>query len=472
MTDRLRQKERRPTRRRYHAVRPWMPEEDRIIDRHARALAGGKYRGITDTARACAQDIGRLYASLRKADPRHYIASRERPLSSIRLRVRSRLSGLGLIWVGRNLTPKEERVLSRHVRGVVCGRYHDTRQAAEACTAELSRLAGVGRARPLSIEPVRRRIYLRARELKKPWAYTSWDPDDAQVAERYARAIARGEYSTVAEAALACYDELAKRRRAAGDVRSAGRPLGAVMARLRELVHTKGLQKYWRWNKAERRVVQRYLKALYAGRFRYIRQAADACAREMRRRLNRTNVHRGASFSTAPYRSDSAVYEVMVQIVMRLGLPRYKGETTRAEQRLFEKYARGVSQGRFRDCLEASRACAAELRRLHADAGRSSALTITRMAGRSPRGLRNHILLAARRLRLHIPRGRWTEDEIKVVCGWVRWYERYRRVWRMAPLRTAASGLQEELESIGSRRTQLSCQWRILTERRRLLGMA
>jgi hypothetical protein len=372
-------------RRRSRARKLWLPEEDRIIERYARALAGGQYESISAASRVCAQDIERLYAALRRTNPHHPIASRERPFASLRHRMKERLDVLSLPWAGKYLTPQEERVVSRHVRGVVNGRYHDTRQAAEACIGELSRLSGdAGRVRPLSVLQVRARIYRRLLKLKLPWAYTKWSAQDAEVAERYARAIARGDYSTVRDATVACHSELAKRASRAGGVRTAGRPLGAVKARLCTLTGGMGLQKYPRWNAAEQQVVDRYLKALYAGRYCYIRPAAEACATEMRQRFRMAPRRPGVRLNSAGRHSAGAVYQAMVRAVIRLGLPRYKGETTCAEQRVFERYARDVSRGRFRSCVEASRACATELRRVYARAGKSSAMPAIRLAGRSP----------------------------------------------------------------------------------------
>ena len=458
--------------RRKYTHRNWLPEEDEIVDRHARALADGTFRDISDASRGCARDIERLYESPRRADPHHPVATRARPFDSIRHRMMVRLTALGLTWTSRLLTPSEERVVNRHVQELVRGRHRDTRKAAEACVRELSGASkAVGRVGPLSLAVVKRRIYERARRLKQPWGRTRWSARDAQVAERYARAVVRGSYVNAMLAARACQKEL---RRLDGPARvagAAGRPLSAVRHRIRELARAMGRQKAPRWTRPERRVVDRYLRALYAGRFRYIRPAAEACANDLNRRFGQGAVRAGSSDGSAGRHSATAVYHTMVHAVMRLGLPRFRGETTPAERRLFEKYARAVSRGGFSDCTEASRACALELGRLNARAGRCSALAAAKLAGRSQPGILSQILLAVGRLNLHIPGGKWQEDENRLLQQWLNWYERHRRVRRLQPLRTASSGLQEELENLGSRRTRMACQQRLLDEYHRHVGL-
>lgn len=460
-------------RRRSFTRRLWIPEEDRVIDRYARALAANRYGGLMDATRACAREIERLYASLRKTDPRHHVASRERPLASLRQRMRTRLVTLGLPVVGPRLTPQEERVVSRHVRDLVGGRYHDARKAAEACFDELSHLAGiVGRARQLPLATVQNRIYHRGRELGMPWAWTRWSTREAATANRYARALARGEYATARAAALACHSELARRGRSAGGIRAAGRPLETVEGRICGLMNASGLQRLRRWNKAEQQVMNRYVRALYAGRFRHVRPAANACARELQERFGRSTGSAGSGFGPAGCRSSDAVHQAMTQVVMRLGLPRHQGDTTSAERLLFEKYARSVYDGKFRNCFVASQACAGELRLLYKEAAKRYAPVITTLAGRTPRSIQYQIVEAVHRLKLHIPGSRWTEEENKLVREWLRWYERHRLARRLTPLRTAVSGLSEDLENIGSRRSRRSCEWRVLTEHHRLHGMA
>jgi hypothetical protein len=458
--------------KRGYTRRLWTPEEDRVIDRYARKLSHGRYRTASDASRACAIDIKRLHRSQLRADPNHHVASRERPFLSLRQRMMLRIGTLGLRWASRYLTSAEERVVGRHVRGLVDGSYHDARQAARACAGALAQLRVRGRTQPLSFTTIHRRIYARAHGLSRPWARTKWSSGDMSIAERYARAVVRGEYATLQDAALACHRELAGLNASAAGEVGTPRSLGAVRARMDEIAWALGRTKSPRWSDAEQRVVNRYLRALYAGRFPYIRPAADACARELQRLSGCTTGRSRARRDSAGRRTADAVYHAMVQKVMNLGLPRYKGESTPDELRLFEKYAREVSAGRFRDCIEAARACVEELRLLYAEAGRRSSLLGVRLAQRTPKSIRNQIIQAARRLGLHIPGSRWGEDENKVVRGWLRWYDKYRHVRRMEPLKTSSQGLQEDLEKIGSNRTVVACQFRLVEAYRHLHGLA
>ena len=131
--------------------RHWLPEEDRVVDRFARALVAGSYEDVLAAARACTVAVNRQFARPHGQYGRSRVPAPPRRLDSVRHRVRQRLDILGLAWTGISLTDKEERIFSRHARGLVEGRYHDASRAAEACVVALARTARpASRPRPLS----------------------------------------------------------------------------------------------------------------------------------------------------------------------------------------------------------------------------------------------------------------------------------------------------------------------------------
>jgi hypothetical protein len=227
-----------------------------------------------------------------------------------------------------------------------------------------------------------------------------------------------------------------------------------------------GRQKYPRWNVEEQRVLDDYLRALYAGRFRRLRPAADACAREMRQHFAQGNGSEAEDSRVAGRHSPGAVYHAMVHAAMRLGLPRFNAETTPAERRLYEKHARRVAAGNSKTCLEAARDCQTELRRLFHRIGRASPLRIMRLAGHPLKTVHQGILEAADRLGLQFPGRRWLPAEQRIFEGWLRWYDRYHHIRRLEPLREAANGLSEDLAKKGFRRSVCACRERLVTARR------
>jgi hypothetical protein len=428
--------------------RHWLPEEDRVVDRFARGLVAGKYKDVLDAARACTVALDRQFV---RRHGRGRVAVLPRHLDSVRHRVRQRLDILGLAWTGISLTDEEERIVSRHARDLADGRYHDAGRAAEACVVALTRMPSpVPRRRPLSLVNVRARIYSRARRAGRSWVYTRWHPQEDAIVRRYAEAVVSGKYPTTAAALRDCGLELQ------GSGRHPGRPTSAVNARLQEYVRAMGLERYPRWRETDERLYRRYLELLIEGRYKRVRDAAEACAVQFRRLHGRVRE-----------RSATAIYTRMNHEVSRLGLPRFKGETTPEEQRLIEVYARAADRGEYRNWLLAAEACLAQLRQLYLRARRAGPVQVRRVSGHTLSTVHSRLIETAHRLGLLGVGGRdWTRDEQKVCDAWVKWYERHRRAVRPPMWRDAAEGLQEELQQRGYGRTVCACKSRLQETRR------
>jgi hypothetical protein len=457
-------------------LRPWLPEEDRVVDHHARRLVAGSYRSIYEAARACMRDFGHRHSSLGKPEPRRRVAVRPHPFNSVRQRVRLRLNTLGLLWTNRRLTPADAQLADRYARSLAQGQYHTASEAATACLAELARRPNADkRARPLSHLSIRECIYTRARRLRQPWSHTRWSPAEARIADRFARAVMRGDYASVTTAARDCHVQLRRlwsrlrgSRGPAGP--EAGRSFEAIFARLIVLTRAKGLRRAPRWRTDELRILDHYLRAIYAGRYRTVRTAAKECARELRKRgLHRRAASLSSRHSTG--RRATAIYTMMTEKLRHLGLPRREGKLAAGEQELAERYAQAVKDGKYENSLEATHACLKELSRLNAKAGKASPLSVRRLADRSANAVHIRILAAAHRLGLRA-NPRWTVAETKVLDGWTRWYDRYHRVQRLAPLKEASLGLHEDLDKMGSTRSVAACRDKLQIGRRRLHGLA
>jgi hypothetical protein len=436
--------------------RDWLPAEVRIVARYARALASGRYSTVKSASDACLADIGKLYARLLRTDPNHPVATRPRPLASVRFRLRELLGELGLDWRSRILTEPELRVINRVVHELLAGRFRGIRGAAEACKLELDRIApDVGRSRLLPIEFVRRHIYVRARGDARTWGCVFWRPDEDAVVRKFARAVVRGEYPSAKSAVADCLRELPRRGRSAAGVR----------ARLIMFMGTMGRVRGSRWSAAEEKECQRYARLLVQGRYHSLPAAAGACATRLAEAA-RKGVHHVKSHSAA------GVEHHLDRELRRLAVTRYNGRTTSAERGIYEQAARALAAGEYRGCVEAARACAPDIRRLGYAGRRRGRRPSLGPGDRTLRGIEHHILAAAARLNLQWPRQDWHPEEQRAFESWLRWYRRYRTVRRLQPLTTAAEGLRDELADKGYHRTLTAIKARLGVVRRRLDGYA
>jgi hypothetical protein len=219
------------------------------------------------------------------------------------------------------------------------------------------------------------------------------------------------------------------------------------------------------------RIIDRYVRALYEGRYRFARAAAAACADELAGMSRRAEL--GVARRRRP-RSVVAVHDVLSRRASSFRLPRYKTDLSPEELALIERYARGVERGEYRSWAEAARACSSELQQVYAAAARRSPLPLRRVSGHSPATVLIRMLGLSRQLGLRGPRQHlWSAAEIKVLDSWLRWYERRRGDRRQTGLlRQATEGLQEDIENLGSHRTLSACECKLLFWRRRLHGVA
>jgi len=364
---------------------------------------------------------------------------------------------------GRRLLPDEYRVIDRYARALAQGRIARIGAASAQCREELVRLAVADGRDPRGLPAsMHRQIARRGRLLGLNWAGSAWQADEKQVLDRYARECASGRYPTVAAAARACWKEM---RATCSRV---GRPLSGVHNRLWEAACELGRQPFRRWTAEETRVVTRHLQWLFEGRYQFVRQAAEACADEFRRR----HAQGRSGTRSPPPRPATAVYERMTILAPKYRLPRRKGEMTAAERKTVEVYARALGRGQFENARVAAAACLAELRLRYGRAQRAGSVSVRRVTGHSMQTVHGELLSCLRRLRLYVLSGRrWTDEEERMCETWVRWHEHGRRARRRRLWREAVEGMVEELAHRGYRRTYQAVDARLKVARRRLRGM-
>lgn len=257
---------------------------------------------------------------------------------------------------------------------------------------------------------------------------------------RYARAYLAGRYPSARRAASACARALARAHRP--------RPFYGVYWLLYTTAREMGLPTVEReWTVAEKRVMKRHMRLLFAGRYDYARDAAQACFREL-----------GGS------RTYKAVWFALRTEATRIGLPRFHSRLTRIEEQLVERYALKVHQGLLPHWRAAAEQCHAAILRRMARLAKTGPLKLRRPPSHTLDTIHVAILKVAHKRGLRGPRNpHWTAAEDKILAGWLKWYGRYRHVRRLTPLRQAAEGLQHDLAEKGFDRTVGACRNRIST---------
>ncbi len=339
---------------------------------------------------------------------------------------------------------QELRVADRFVRALGNGRYRTSLEAARACCRSLAKLRQgllqLGMRLPVRSEnSVRERLSRAARESNLERPYRRWQSDEVRLVCRYVQAYLDGRYSSLRAAARECARELARDTRCP-------RPYRGVRSKLYAVARSMGLPRLVRpWSPSERRVLDRYARRLLEGRYRWVPDAARECQSEL-----------GGSHT---YR---AVCAVLRTRTAEFGLPRFHGQFTRPEKQFIWRYALNVHRGRLPDWKTAARLCAVAVSRLHARLAKSGPFQLRRFSGHTFDSIYNAIRRLARRRGLRGPGyRRWSAEENKVAASWVRWYDRYRTVRRLAPLVRSGEGIHDDLAEKGLHRSVNACMARL-----------
>ncbi|MFO7674920.1 MAG: hypothetical protein R6X12_01180 [bacterium] len=261
----------------------WIPAEHEILERHARALAANRVRLLAAAVAACRRDLDALHRRLARESPAHPLAGLGRPATTVEDKLRARARVLNPTWRAGRWNDAERQIAERFARAVVAGRYARVGQAAQGCHAELAaKRVGPPRTRMavnVFVGILTRRLGLRH---ASPWTLAQ-----DRVVDRYVRELVRGRHPSLFDAARACTVELARaagtRRRRKSRSDEHRHPLSSVVTRIRGRARELGLT----WSKGaylpeEDRVVDRFARAVVAGRYRSVRAAVGPCLEELR----------------------------------------------------------------------------------------------------------------------------------------------------------------------------------------------
>ena len=423
----------------------WSPSELAIVDRHIEMLKRGRYRSGAEASRACHKELLALPASKTRM---------RRTLVAVDLKINAHKRLAGINAPARRWLSSELAVVNRFVEAVRKNRYETLLAASLDCRQELARLRANHKGpepKPLArtIAGVHQRMGTAARKLNLTWSFHGWQAEERRVAKRFARAFLAGKYPSMMATARACWSELAHRS-------NRPRQFGGVYWTVLNEARSAGLghlKEYW--TPAEQRVLNRYLRLLFEGQYRYAADAARDCTEAL-----------GGS------RSFKAVLFALRTRATQTKLPRFHSQLTEEEQRIVEAYALKVHEGKLPHWLAAAKRCREELQRRADRAGRNGELRLRRTQQHALLTIHMAILKIAHDRNLRGPRNpHWTEAEDRPVGRWVSWYDRYRLVRRLKPLKQAAESLTDELAEAGFQRTPGACKARLLLLSHRKQGI-
>ncbi len=269
------------------------PQEKRVIDRFARAIINGRYPGAVAAVADCQRELGRVRPSERRA------------AVTLAIRLRIRVRALGRIQTHNPWTREENRLISCFAERVVRGRYPGAPQAAVDCKAALDRLRyrHQDRQGPLpvrTVEKVTDRLWARLARLGTPRAHRLWSAAELRVIDRYAHAVIKHRYPTLASAVPDCWKAVNRLDSAVRERRSGKRDKLAVRSqqtvhsqlfdRTREIAHNQIPQR--RWTADEDRLVTKWARKYDLHRRGKLRMNIKTIAGMLQAELGRRDYYR------------------------------------------------------------------------------------------------------------------------------------------------------------------------------------
>jgi hypothetical protein len=423
----------------------------------------GRYDAVSKATRDCVQALARVVP-----EPK-YQSVYDRIWDGTHAQ---RYGGLNTQW-----TRDELAVLDGYVAALVKGQCPGPREAAAACEREFARLRRRSPSRPWAVVP-RNKVAvlarLRARALAAGWrpGRMHWAPEECRVCDRHVDALVHGCFRDARAAAAACWKELSRVRRQLppGHAGLTSRRLSAVYNRISRQARELGWRRATtRWLPEERRILERYARALVDPDGPPLEHAARDCNRGIRRLHDRLRRSNPRALATAVPRTLATIATYLDRLAIEFG--RQVHEDWRPdEDAVVGRHARALIAAEFVDAPSAARACLPELAALRRSWRRTDPDRFHRTGTRTFKSVYHRLCTLAHALKQRWPKTRWTEEELKVCRRWVRWYEKHRGVRRLRPWDTVGSGIQEEVERLNSRRSAEACQARFVKEWRRVHG--
>ncbi len=313
----------------YH---PWLPTEDRVVNRFARAIVNGQYRNVKEALPGCQRELGLVVPAKRRTD------------TAVAWRLLCRAYDFGLPRRKHFWTDPELRLLKRHASALARGEYPNARTAVRLYKSACEQ-AGIAARHPDKV--IQARVVILARAMgREPVTTPHFCPEELRVIAGFSRALARNEYPYGKAAVTDCLQALTR----AGFVhrRSETRIATRINAGARK---TGWRGKFAPWNASGIRIVEQFARALIAGRYPSIAAASRACRKSLER-VGRFGTHTEAGLA-------SKLRKIALAMRKSQFMPRWQ----RDELRIVDRFARAYIRGMYPSTPAAAAACRRALER-------------------------------------------------------------------------------------------------------------
>jgi hypothetical protein len=433
--------------------RPLSPDELRVIGRFVQAVADGRYDAIAKAARACLQELERIRPG--SAPARSYLTVYSHLFSGARS---ARRGSLNSFW-----TPAEQAVVDRSVKALVLGRFRTAQEAADACHGEFTRRWQRRPATSPVVPRTRQAIFMRILKGAQAAGYTSirerWTPAEVRVLNRHVEALVRGRFSGAGAAAASCHAEMN---------RLLPRPPARTRLAVRDRLERRARRLGWKWNTTRwqpqvRRLLETYARKTAQDRNTSLKAMVRACHKRISCVYDSFRAGHPSARDGYVRPTFSAVKSFLERRAGELG--RHFSENWRPdEEAVVDRYARALLDGEYENGDVAALACRMELADIRRRWRKADPRRYNRTRERSYLAVHERICELAHAHKRRWPKTAWTAEETRVLRRWFPWYRKHRRARDFPAMKTAAEGIQEELERLGSRRSVPACFGRFAKE--------
>ena len=282
----------------------------------------------------------------------------------------------------------ESRVADRFARAIVSGRYPNVNQALPDFRRELSHVTqGLERTE----DAVAWKLLCRAYDFGLPRRMRYWTDQEKRLLDRYASALARGEYP---KSSTAVREVKRAFERAGLGVRH---PDSAIRVLLNARSRALGRPRYAvAFSAAEDRIIARFSRALVRNEYPYGTAAVADCQRAL------------ARAGIIGRRKDTAIANRINDGARALGLVPKSAPWNASGARIIDRFARALVSNRYPTIVAASRACRSALER----AGQ--------FGNHTEGGLRAKLRIQAIRMGRSIFWPRWSGAELRILDRFAR----------------------------------------------------
>ncbi len=300
------------------ALHLWTSEERQVINRFAHAIVEGRYRYVNDVVPECQRELRQVAPEYRRTD------------TAVAWRVLCRAYDFGLPRRKHLFTDQESRRLNRYASDLVRGKYPNAGTAARRYVRACERAGIAAHHQYASV-----RAHITALARAKGYVPVSirprLSPEEIRIIDGLSLAVSRNEYPNGSAAVVDCIRALTD----AGYTCLLSKP--ALARRINAGARKRGwVSKHGPWSVQDVRTMQRFARALAAGRYPTIAAAARACRASLERagRLDPQDGNR-----IAP-----RIREFVLAIRGKQFRPRWKPD----EMRILDRFARALVHGEYK----------------------------------------------------------------------------------------------------------------------------